>query len=139
MTFYIGHKLLLRHGMSKHYLHNIWRKMKGRCFNPTDDAYSDYGGRGITVCERWLTFENFYADMGERPGPDYSLDRINNDGNYEPENCRWATREQQMQNKRKKAVCKRGHSIVSGYQCKPCKIVRQRERRAKAKEAKVVI
>jgi hypothetical protein len=133
MTFYPGHKLLLRHGMSKSYLHNIWRKMKYRCFNTSDAAYNDYGGRGITVCERWRTFENFYADMGERPGPDYSLDRINNDGNYEPGNCRWATRSEQMLNKRKKKVCKRGHPIVSRKNCKPCKITTQRQRRERTK------
>ena len=70
-----------------------------RTSNPRNKAYKDYGGRGITVCERWLKFENFFADMGARP-PGLTLDRRNNDGNYEPGNCRWATRHEQVVNRR---------------------------------------
>jgi hypothetical protein len=70
-----------------------------RCTNPNHKGYKNYGGRGITVCERWDSFKNFYADMGEAP-EGRSLDRINNDGNYEPSNCRWATRKEQAQNSR---------------------------------------
>lgn len=73
--------------------------MKQRCLNPNSQRWDDYGGRGITICKRWLdSFENFYTDMGERP-KQLSLDRINNDGNYEPSNCRWATAKQQMNNR----------------------------------------
>lgn len=74
--------------------------MKHRCSNPTNHRYSDYGGRGIRVCERWEKFENFLADMGPRPNKTLSLDRIDNNGNYEPGNCRWATMKQQRENAR---------------------------------------
>jgi len=75
--------------------------MKSRCYTKSNIGYPYYGGRGITVCDRWLhSFENFLSDMGERPGPEYSLDRINPNGNYRPDNCRWATRETQDNNRR---------------------------------------
>jgi hypothetical protein len=81
--------------------YRAWAHMKGRCTNPAHDNWDDYGGRGITVCERWLqSFEAFYADMGPRPNHELSLDRINNEGNYEPGNCRWATIAQQNSNRR---------------------------------------
>lgn len=73
--------------------------MKERCFNPKTKGYHRYGGRGITVCERWQQFENFLADMGERP-PGLTLERVNNDGNYEPTNCKWVTMEEQQKNKK---------------------------------------
>lgn len=76
-----------------------WTSMLARCNNAKIRAYPDYGGRGISVCERWRDFANFLADMGERPRG-HSLDRINNDGNYEPGNCRWATRATQNNNSR---------------------------------------
>jgi hypothetical protein len=74
--------------------------MRQRCFNPNCNDYKYYGARGITVCKRWLKFANFFADMGVRPRG-YTIDRINNDGNYTPKNCRWATHSQQMKNKRR--------------------------------------
>ena len=87
------------HGMRRTRTYRIWTGMVSRCTNPNHQAYSFYGGRGITVCERWLKFENFHSDMGEAP-PDRSIDRINNDGGYEPGNCRWATSTEQRWNRR---------------------------------------
>jgi hypothetical protein len=90
-----------KHGMSKTNTYRIWYGMKERCYNTKNEKYKDYGGRGISVCDNWKnSFENFYTDMGERPRG-LSIDRINNNGNYEPSNCRWATPTQQMKNTRR--------------------------------------
>ena len=85
------------HGMSKMPVYEVWQAMIQRCTNPRNARYNDYGGRGITVCDHWLKFENFYEDMGEPNG--LTLDRIDNNGNYEKSNCRWTTYEVQNNNR----------------------------------------
>lgn len=85
------------HNFSRTSTYHIWQAMKNRCENPKSSMYKYYGGKGIKVCERWNTFTNFLTDMGERPIKK-SIDRINNDGNYEPGNCRWATNFEQSRN-----------------------------------------
>lgn len=83
--------------------YTIWRSMIYRCYDPKCNSYKHYGGRGITVCDKWRNSrEQFVEDMGEKPEGNYSIDRINNDGNYEPGNCRWATPLEQGRNRRKK-------------------------------------
>ena len=87
------------HGCRNKPIYYVWRSMKRRCLNTNTSSYKNYGGRGIKVCARWMKFENFYADMGEKP-EGMSLDRIDNDGNYEPSNCKWSTRIEQGNNTR---------------------------------------
>lgn len=100
------------HGMTKTPEYGSWNRMRHRCYFTTDKSYKDYGGRGITVCERWKTnFKNFFDDMGLRPSPKHTIDRINNNGNYEPTNCKWSTRSEQMRNKR---IQKKSKSGISG-------------------------
>jgi len=100
----------LIHGMTDSPEKLAWNHMIQRCYDPNGSQWKNYGGRGIKVCERWRTsFLNFLADIGCKPSPQHSIDRINNDGNYESDNCRWATASEQRQNQRKKTVCKRGH------------------------------
>lgn len=90
------------HGKWKSREWNSWDHMKRRCYNSKDPKYKDYGARGIVVCERWLkSFAAFFEDMGDRP-IGKSLDRINNNGNYEPSNCKWSTPTEQSNNRRKR-------------------------------------
>lgn len=90
------------HGLTGHAAHAVWHSMKQRCTDPNHPAWKNYGGRGITVCERWLhSFENFWADMGPTYQPGLDLDRANNDLGYSPENCRWVTRSANCRNKRR--------------------------------------
>lgn len=77
-----------------------WCHMRSRCFNPRDPNFAGYGGRGISICERWQSFECFLTDMGRRPSSDYTVDRRDVNGNYEPDNCRWLTRAEQNRNRR---------------------------------------
>lgn len=93
-------KAVVTHNKSKSSEFQTWANMIQRCYNKKIPNYYNYGGRGITVCDRWLnSFENFYADVGAKP-PNTSIDRINNDGNYEPTNCKWSTKKEQANNRR---------------------------------------
>jgi len=87
------------HGKANSPTYHVWEALKSRCLSHANKQYHSYGGRGITVCPRWDSFENFYADMGERPDG-LQIDRIDNDKGYSPDNCRWVTRSENSQNRR---------------------------------------
>lgn len=93
----------LIHGMSRTAIYDIWKSMKGRCLNTKDKRYKSYGGRGITICDRWLKFEGFYEDMGDQPNG-MTIERIDNDRDYNKDNCKWATMKEQAQNRRTNVI-----------------------------------
>lgn len=97
-----------KHGLYKSFTleHVSWACMQKRCFYKKHKHYKYYGGRGITVCKRWKKFENFLKDMGKKPTPKHSIDRVNNDKGYYPKNCRWATAKEQRANQRKRKCAK---------------------------------
>lgn len=118
------------HGKARSSTYRSWRSMWARTTNPNAPDYERYGGRGIKVCERWKTFENFYLDMGDRPH-DHSLDRMDNDGDYTPNNCKWSSRTEQQRNRRGNVtVTLDGESMCLAEACEkrgmPYRLVSQR-------------
>jgi len=109
-----------KHGRSRTPEYECWLQMKRRCLEPHRDDYPNYGGRGITVCDRWMVeFDNFYTDMGPRPSRHHSIERCDNDADYSPENCRWATNDEQANNKRTtRYVEYRGERISLANACR---------------------
>lgn len=128
-----------RHGhaakAAKSRVYRCWDSMKQRCYNPNNIRFDQYGGRGIQVCDRWLnSFENFYADMGEQPSRKHSIDRIDNDGNYTPSNCRWATDQQQ---KATHGITKLDESDIRRIRAQPDKKLRELAKEFNVTEANI--
>ncbi|MGW3594974.1 hypothetical protein [Streptomyces sp. NPDC005167] len=133
-----------RHGMRNTPEWWAWQGMRQRCTNPKSTEWHNYGGRGIRVCAEWMSsFEAFFAEVGPRPSGGHSLDRINNNGNYEPGNVRWATASQQQRNTRRYVECRYGHRLEGENvrfrpdgkrRCKECERQRRRESRARARQ-----
>lgn len=110
---------LEHHGMRSAPEYQVWRGMKLRCHSPTHIRFCDYGGRGICVCDEWRTsFSTFFRDMGPRPSPDHQIDRIDNSRGYEPGNCRWVTRLENMRNRRPRYLC--GTCGAPGHGARAC-------------------
>lgn len=106
-----------KHGRTHTLEYNSWMSMRRRCEYPQHHQYKNYGGRGIKVCERWRSFNNFFADMGLRPSPAHSIERRNNNGNYEPGNCVWATSKEQGSNTRTNRLVMYGGMNMTLSQC----------------------
>lgn len=135
-----------KHGMCKTSEYDIWAAMIQRTTNPSNQRYADYGGRGIGVCDRWRKFENFLADMGPRPAG-MSLDRVDNDSRYSPENCKWASAVEQRRNRRpqrRRPTCKAGHDYTPDNtrtdgdgtrHCRACERAWARNKRERSKAA----
>ncbi len=137
---------IITHGLTYSKVYSTWGAIKTRCYNTKNEFYHLYGGRGVTVCSRWVnSFENFFEDMGHPPSSKHSIDRIDPYGNYEPSNCRWATALEQAHNKRYKAAkahCRNGHEYSpenvyrakDGRICRICMKIQKRVSNAKRRE-----